>query len=171
MINSRRPGFLDTEAGLDQFRTSQTDAVKLGFKQARNILGNLAPEKDDRVSNTYDYVMDGLDKFFNGDEEEAVEEAPAQESASPGEGNYYSSQSFSLSFQVEIEASGDFNQEDLDAFVQDSFGQVNDFFQNFIGGGEESGEAQEGEGGGFPPMELFNLDRFRPERVQSLIEE
>jgi hypothetical protein len=167
MINSRQPGLLDTEAGLDQFRTSQTDAVKLGFKQARNILGNLTQDKDDRVASTYDYVMEGLDKFFDGDEdEEVVEEAPPQEPTRPGQGNFYSSQSFSLSFEVEIEASGNFNQDDLDAFVKDSFGQVNDIFQKFIGGGEGDEE-----GGGFNPMELFNLDQLRPDRTQSLLEE
>ncbi|MBT3785075.1 DUF5610 domain-containing protein [bacterium] len=167
---------LETDEEKDKFATMQTEAVKLGFKQARNILGSLDDDREGRVNNTYDLVLDGLDRFFHPekyeDEESEVVAQPADQGdgqSGTGEGSFSSSKSFSLNFQVKIEGNGEFNPEDLNSFVDDAFSQVQDVFNKFLGGGSDS--ESDSEEGSFNPANLFSLDQLNPDRVRSLIGE
>ena len=151
----------------------QTEAVKLGFGQARNILGSLDTDREDRVNNTYDLVLDGLDRYFHPekyeDEAEEVAEPTDPGEGQSGEGSFSSSKSFSLNFQVKIEGNGEFNTDDLNSFVEDAFSQVQDVFDKFLGGGSETDS--DSEEGSFNPANLFSLDQLKPERVRALVGE
>jgi len=160
---------LEMDEEKERFETLQVNAVKEGFKQARSLLGSLDTDREDRVNNTYDLVLDGLDRYFHPEkyeDEEEVQSAPEESSEEgTGEGSQFSSsQSFSLNFQVSIEGNGEFNPEELNEFVGDAFSQVQDVFGQFLGGGSEEGE-------GFNPINLFSLDQIRRERVRSLVGE
>jgi len=163
---------LETDEEKERFATLQTDAVKLGFKQARNLLGSLDSDREDRVNSTYDLVMDGLDRFFNpekyeDEETDEVQEAP-QESSEQGtnlDSQFSASKSFSLNFQISIEGNGEFNPDELNSFVEDAFSNVQDVFDKFLGGESDSEE------GDFNPANLFNLDQINSDRVRSLIGE
>jgi hypothetical protein len=148
---------------IEKFGNIQKDAVKLGFKQARGILGDLEDSISKGIGSTFDLVMEELDKFF---EDPDAKPEPKEETApvenNPARGSFYSSQSFSLSFQLEVNAQGNFNPDELQAFVDDSFGQVQDMFKEFIGSdGEE----------GFNPMSLFSMDSLNNDKISHLLSE
>lgn len=154
---------LESDDDILSFRSAQEDAVKQGFGQARSLLGDVNDDIDGGINSTYDLVFKGLEDFFNGigdkdsDEESTEEVAPSD----PANGNFYSSQSFSLSYQVSINAEGNFSEDELNSFIGDSFDQVQDMFGKFIGGEEE---------GAFNPFDLISADGLSNEKVSSLLE-
>ena len=158
---------LESEDDVKRFQDSQSGAVEEGFKQARGLLGKLPEDIEDGISQAFDLVMEGLDKFFSGDEE--VENDSMVELLDPSDGNYYSSQSFSLSYQLEVNAEGNFAPEELQEFMNDRLGQVQDAFQGFLN--SITGETEQEEEQAFNPMELFQFGSLNTERVQSLLQE
>lgn len=152
---------LETDEDRLKFQESQTDAVKKGFEQAKKLLGKLPEDVESGIGKTFDLVLEGLEKFFNGDEEEVSEET----APTPENGQYYSSQSFSLSYQLEVNAQGNFDPEELQAFIDDSLSQVQDVFADFLGGGKQ------GEETGFNPFGLFQLDQLNLDKVKGLLSE
>lgn len=159
---------LETEEDRSNFQETQTGAVEEGFKQARGLLGDLPGEIESGMSKTFDLIMEGLDKFFGGEED--VSEEPA-EIFDPANGNFYSSQSFSLSYQLEVNAQGDFANEELQAFMSDRMGQVQNAFQDFLdslGGGESTDSNQSPL---LNPLGLFQLDSLNTDKIQGLLQE
>lgn len=160
---ARNSGKLDenSESALSRFAELQINSVKEGFKQARGILGKIPDEVSGGINNTYDLVMDGLDRLFHPEKYEDEENQAEKPVKDPANGSFYSSQSFSLSFQLSISAEGQFDPEELNSFIEDSFGKVQDAFSSFL---------EEGEGAlGFNPMELFSKGEFKPEKMMSLL--
>jgi hypothetical protein len=158
---------LESEDEVKRFQDSQTGAVEDGFKQARGLLGKLPEDIEDGISQTFDLVMKGLDKFFSGDEE--VENDAMVELLEPSDGNYYSSQSFSLSYQLEVNAEGNFAPEELQEFMNGRLEQVQDAFQSFLD--SITGETDSKDKQTFNPMELFQFGSLNTERIQSLLQE
>jgi len=153
-------GLLDEPEGRERFADVQRDAVHRGFSKARDFLPEKIPkEHEDGIQNALDMIMGGIDSLFSSfgmGEEGEGEEMALMPPPHPGEASYYSSESFSLSFEVEIEASGNFNPKELNSFVEDSFAQVMDFFSDVMGGGEEGDEDKQNKSLGFDPRHLFN---------------
>lgn len=150
---------VETEDQLARFAELQTNAVKEGFRQARKILGKMPTEVDKGVDNTYDLVMKGLDKLFNPKaEEETSDEVVIGKD--PSKAGFYSSQSFSLSFKLQVQGNGEFSKDELNDFVNKSFGQVQDAFQGFLSGDEKIG---------FSPKDLFSRGNFSPEKMKGLL--
>jgi len=155
---------MEDEDEFARFQQMQTDAVKEGFKQARGLLGAMPDDVESGIDQTFDLVMEGLDKFFNGEEEEGEDTEAVASSLDPSNGNFYSSQSFSLSFQLSVSAEGNFDPEELNNFVEDSMGEVQSLFDKFLSGGED-------EESGFNPLELFNLGGLNEGRIRGLLGE
>jgi hypothetical protein len=152
---------LESDEDIAAFREMQTDAVKEGFKQARGLLGNLPEDVESGVGKTFDLVMDGLDKFFeNPDAAEEVDEASSKD---PSMASYYSSKSFSLSFQLEMSAEGQFNQEQLDDYVQNAFQEVQDWFSSYLTGGDDESQSA------FDPFSLFSLGGLNSDKIAALL--
>ncbi|PCJ16964.1 MAG: hypothetical protein COB02_14960 [Candidatus Cloacimonadota bacterium] len=153
---------LENDSDIAKFRTAQEDAVKKGFGQARSLLGDVDEKTDGGINSTFDLVFKGLEDFFSGLNNKDKQEPKEVETTSPANGNFYSSQSFSLSYQVSISAEGNFSEDELNSFIDDSFKQVNDIFGKFIGGGEEEG--------GFNPFDLISSDSLDTEKIGNLLE-
>ncbi|MCO4783703.1 MAG: DUF5610 domain-containing protein [Candidatus Cloacimonetes bacterium] len=154
---------LESSDDILNFRTAQEDAVKQGFGQARNLLGDVDEDIDGGINSTYDLVFKGLEDFFNGingeDSEEETDEVASTED--PSNGNFYSSQSFSLSYQVSVNAEGNFSEDELNSFIDDSFNQVQDIFGKFIGGEDE---------GAFNPFDLISAEGLNNDKISNLLE-
>jgi hypothetical protein len=151
-------GLLEQPEGRQRFADVQRDAVNRGFSRARDILPEQMPkEHEDGIQSALNQIMEGLDSLFSFgmDEKDDEEEMSLMPPPHSGEASFYSSESFSLSFEVEIEASGNFNPKELNSFVEDSFAQVMDFFSDFMGGDEEK-EDKQNKGIGFDPKNLFS---------------
>jgi len=159
---------LETEEDRLNFQETQTGAVEDGFNQARGLLGELPEDIESGISKTFDLIMEGLDKFFGGTEEASEE---SSEALDPANGNYYSSQSFSLSYQLEVNAQGNFANEELQEFMSDRMGQVQNAFQDFLNslGGGENTESNQNQL--FNPMGLFQLDSLNTDKIQGLLQE
>jgi len=160
---------LETEEDRQRFQESQTGAVEEGFKQAKGILGKMPDDIESGISQTFDLIMKGLDKFFAGDEEDETD--PISELLEPSDGNYYSSQSFSLSYQLEVSAEGNFAPEELQDFMQERFGQVQDAFKGFLESLTGESAPQVGQSKPFNPMGLFQFGSLNTDRIQSLLRE
>ena len=139
-----------------------------GFKQARGLLGELPEDIESGISKTFDLIMEGLDKFFGG-AEESVEEPT--ESLNPANGNYYSSQSFSLSYQLEVNAQGNFANEELQEFMSDRMGQVQNAFQDFLDSLSVNENTDSNQNKTFNPLELFQLNELNTDKIQGLLQE
>ena len=159
---------LETEEDRSNFQETQTGAVEEGFKQARGLLGDLPGEIESGISKTFDLIMEGLDKFFGGEED--VSEEPA-ETFDPANGNFYSSQSFSLSYQLEVNAQGDFANEELQAFMSNRMGQVQNAFQDFLDSLSGGDNTDSTESPLLNPMGLFQLDSLNTDKIQGLLQE
>ncbi|MCJ8344776.1 DUF5610 domain-containing protein [bacterium] len=155
---------LKSDDDISSFRTAQEDAVKKGFGQARNLLGDVDDDINGGINSTFDLVFKGLEDFFNSIGQDDSEEEPDDDvtSTDPANGSYYSSQSFSLSYQVSMSAEGNFSEDELNSFIDDSFNQVQDIFGKFIGGDEE--------GSSFNPFDLFASDEFNNDKISNLLE-
>ena len=151
---------VETEDQLARFAELQTNAVKEGFRQARKILGKMPTEVDKGVDSTYDLVMKGLDKLFNPKAEEEASSDEVVVGKDPSKAGYYSSQSFSLSFKLQVQGNGEFSKDELNDFVNKSFGQVQDAFQGFLSGGEKAD---------FSPKDLFSRGNFSLEKMKGLL--
>ena len=159
---------LETEEDRLNFQETQTGAVEDGFKQARGLLGELPEDIESGISKTFDLIMEGLDKFFGG-AEESVEEPT--ESLNPANGNYYSSQSFSLSYQLEVNAQGNFANEELQEFMSDRMGQVQNAFQDFLDSLSVNENTDSNQNKTFNPLELFQLNALNTDKIQGLLQE
>ncbi len=159
---------LETEEDRLNFQETQTGAVEDGFKQARGLLGELPEDIESGISKTFDLIMEGLDKFFGG-AEESVEEPT--ESFNPANGNYYSSQSFSLSYQLEVNAQGNFANEELQEFMSDRMGQVQNAFQDFLDSLSVNENTDSNQNKTFNPLELFQLNALNTDKIQGLLQE
>ena len=159
---------LETEEDRSNFKETQTGAVEDGFNQARGLLGELPGEIESGISKTFDLIMEGLDKFFGG-EEEFSEEPTA--TLDPANGNFYSSQSFSLSYQLEVNAQGNFSNEELQAFMSDRMGQVQNAFQDFLDSLSGGDNTNSTESPLLNPMGLFQLDSLNTDKIQGLLQE
>lgn len=160
---------LETDEQMERFATLQTNAVKEGFRQARKLLGKLPEEVDSGIGKTYDLTMKGLNELFNpGSQTEDSEEAEASEpvevaQGTPAQAGFYSSQSFSLSFKLQVQANGEFSKAELDEYIKDSFATVRDAFAKYIGGGKKD------EASNFDPLSLFSNGSFSLDRMKSLL--
>ena len=159
---------LETEEDRLNFQETQTGAVEDGFKQARGLLGDLPEDIDNGISKTFDLIMEGLDKFFGGEEEPTEEPT---EALHPANGNYYSSQSFSLSYQLEVNAQGNFATEELQEFMDNRIGQVQEAFQDFLNGLGVDDNSEANQNQLFNPMSLFQLDSLNTDKIQGLLQE
>tara|TARA_Y100000589_G_scaffold107560_1_gene102128 strand:+ start:636 stop:1478 length:843 start_codon:yes stop_codon:yes gene_type:complete len=159
---------LETEEDRLNFQETQTGAVEDGFKQARGLLGELPEDIESGISKTFDLIMEGLDKFFGG-AEESVEEPT--ESLNPANGNYYSSQSFSLSYQLEVNAQGNFANEELQEFMSDRMGQVQNAFQDFLDSLGVNENTDSNQNKTFNPLGLFQLNALNTDKIQGLLQE
>ncbi|MBW7874712.1 MAG: DUF5610 domain-containing protein [Candidatus Cloacimonetes bacterium] len=150
---------VETEEQLARFAELQTNAVKEGFRQARKILGKMPTEVDKGVDNTYDLVMKGLDKLFKPKAEEDVSDE-VEAGKNPAKAQFYSSQSFSLSFKLQVQGNGQFSKDELNDFVNQSFGQVQDAFKGILSGQDKLE---------FSPRDLFSKGSFSLEKMKGLL--
>lgn len=157
---------VETDEQMQRFAELQTNAVKEGFRQARRLLGKLPDEVNSGIGKTYDLTMKGLDELFNpkaeSEEGEVAEEQTAI-SSGPASAGYYSSQSFSLSFKLQVQANGEFDQKELSEFIDSSFNSVQDAFSKYFRGGKDSGAET------FDPLALFSNGSFSLDRMKSLL--
>jgi|GEM_PF-2008102 len=169
--------FNGNDEDIAHFLELSEDAIFEGFSNARDLLGELDPETESKMTETLDLVVGGLEELFADDEGEMLPPAPK-----PGEGSYYSSQSFSLAYQVSMQTNGLFQNEELQDFIHESMAKVQEFFNNLMQpeelevakSSEESEEEPAEEEEQMPPLakqptQLFQMAEAQAQKVRELL--
>jgi hypothetical protein len=165
-------GFSGGSEDLAKFLELSEDAVYEGFANARDLLGNLDPETESNLTETLDLVVGGLGELFDIPKES--EELP-EPTAKPGEGLYYSSQSFSLSYQVAMQSNGLFEPGELQDFISESLSRIQEFFNGLLkpealeDKEKEAAEDEENAELVAQPTQLFQMEEPQAQKVRELL--
>lgn len=153
----------DQSAIADFLETSE-EAIYAGFASARDLLGELDSETDSKMSETLELVLGGLENLFADDDGEAPPKSPQ-----PTEGQFYSTKSFSLAYQVKIQADGLFHGQELQEFVQESMARVQAYFNSLMRPDELS-STSEGNEPQQPKSEQKATDQSQPDQPLRLFQ-
>lgn len=168
--------FGSNQSGIADFLELSEEAIYSGFSRARDLLGELDSETDSKMSETLDLVLGGLEDLFAEDSPEKPAEA-----ASPHEGQFYSSQSFSLAYQVKMQNDGLFNGEELQGFIQESMARVQAYFDSLlkpeelqnpsetVDASQATPKDQTTPVATTPPTQLFQMTEVQIRRVRALL--